>query len=99
MQAVHCCVAFFTAASFCTSLAVSLLSVRMPASGPLLTASVKSCPIVEHLDRKSTRLNSSHSQNSYAVFCLPKKFKAHWATSLVCANEVIACCLHTEAIS
>src|SRR5688572_4207492 len=24
-------------------------------------------------DRKSTRLNSSHSQNSYAVFCLDKK--------------------------
>src|SRR5256886_5224824 len=27
------------------------------------------CPI----DRKSTRLNSSHSQISYAVFCLKKK--------------------------
>src|SRR5438270_4006493 len=25
------------------------------------------------LDRKSTRLNSSHSQSSYAVFCLKKK--------------------------
>src|SRR5689334_24540377 len=24
-------------------------------------------------DRKSTRLNSSHSSNSYAVFCLKKK--------------------------
>src|SRR5206468_11987116 len=24
-------------------------------------------------DRKSTRLNSSHDQNSYAVFCLKKK--------------------------
>src|SRR5438270_5523509 len=37
-------------------------------------------------DRKSTRLNSSHSQISYAVFCLKKKrlycelpyFKRHW---------------------
>src|SRR2546427_7443919 len=30
---------------------------------------------IEHieLDRKSTRLNSSHSQISYAVFCLKKK--------------------------
>src|SRR5256886_12981994 len=27
-------------------------------------------------DRKSTRLNSSHSQISYAVFCLKKKTKA-----------------------
>src|SRR2546427_8192518 len=26
-------------------------------------------------DRKSTRLNSSHSQNSYSVFCLKKKKK------------------------
>src|SRR5256886_11238655 len=28
---------------------------------------------VRPLDRKSTRLNSSHSQISYAVFCLKKK--------------------------
>src|SRR3712207_7942606 len=26
-----------------------------------------------HLDRKSTRLNSSHANISYAVFCLKKK--------------------------
>src|SRR5688572_31022697 len=38
-------------------------------------------------DRKSTRLNSSHSQISYAVFCLKKKKKkierqhAHYETS------------------
>src|SRR5205085_5874927 len=29
--------------------------------------------IADRQDRKSTRLNSSHSQNSYAVFCLKKK--------------------------
>src|SRR3712207_7673311 len=28
---------------------------------------------VERLDRKSTRLNSSHANISYAVFCLKKK--------------------------
>src|SRR5256886_12729545 len=28
-------------------------------------------------DRKSTRLNSSHSQISYAVFCLKKKKNTH----------------------
>src|SRR5688572_31857173 len=28
---------------------------------------------VRQVDRKSTRLNSSHSQISYAVFCLKKK--------------------------
>src|SRR3989440_5640569 len=37
------------------------------------------------LDRKSTRLNSSHDQISYAVFCLKKKKKLrscsnHWLT-------------------
>src|SRR5256886_5557002 len=30
-------------------------------------------PFVDGADRKSTRLNSSHSQISYAVFCLKKK--------------------------
>src|SRR5689334_3045604 len=30
---------------------------------------------IERLDRKSTRLNSSHSSISYAVFCLKKKKK------------------------
>src|SRR2546430_10002357 len=29
-------------------------------------------------DRKSTRLNSSHSQISYAVFCLKKKINRLW---------------------
>src|SRR2546427_2847858 len=32
-------------------------------------------------DRKSTRLNSSHSQISYAVFCLKKKKKNHTSTN------------------
>src|SRR5438270_981327 len=33
-------------------------------------------------DRKSTRLNSSHSQISYAVFCLKKKTKIETIFSL-----------------
>src|SRR5689334_24457370 len=32
------------------------------------------------LDRKSTRLNSSHSSISYAVFCLKKKKKTKTST-------------------
>src|SRR2546430_10111461 len=32
-------------------------------------------PFNPTIDRKSTRLNSSHSQISYAVFCLKKKKK------------------------
>src|SRR2546430_9933645 len=34
-------------------------------------------------DRKSTRLNSSHSQISYAVFCLKKKNNTKRRTTLV----------------
>src|SRR5688572_31317049 len=41
--------------------------VLVPEKGGLLAEHV--------LDRKSTRLNSSHSQISYAVFCLKKKNK------------------------
>src|SRR5690348_17462340 len=34
-------------------------------------------PYSKDLDRKSTRLNSSHPSISYAVFCLKKKKKKH----------------------
>src|SRR3712207_7891011 len=34
-----------------------------------------------HADRKSTRLNSSHANISYAVFCLKKKNRLHYLTS------------------
>src|SRR5438445_12366642 len=34
-------------------------------------------------DRKSTRLNSSHANISYAVFCLKKKKKKDWRTTIV----------------
>src|SRR5256886_3417736 len=37
-------------------------------------------------DRKSTRLNSSHSQISYAVFCLKKK-KNHHTQGQMTINE------------
>src|SRR5256712_2993945 len=35
------------------------------------------CSYCKKVDRKSTRLNSSHDQISYAVFCLKKKKKKH----------------------
>src|SRR5206468_6736000 len=34
---------------------------------------------MDGLDRKSTRLNSSHDQISYAVFCLKKKKSKRWS--------------------
>src|SRR3712207_6892989 len=37
-----------------------------------------------HVDRKSTRLNSSHANISYAVFCLKKKKKLPNETRVKC---------------
>src|SRR5256886_4918262 len=46
---------------------------RIPcAPAPEFLAILRAVP-----DRKSTRLNSSHSQISYAVFCLKKKILPH----------------------
>src|SRR2546430_6905761 len=46
----------------------------LPALSQLVgVAGQRSHQRLELLDRKSTRLNSSHSQISYAVFCLKKK--------------------------
>src|SRR2546430_10045397 len=52
------------------------------------------CKYAKKEDRKSTRLNSSHSQISYAVFCLKKKktdelavaaqrLESHWCESTI----------------
>src|SRR3712207_8421038 len=41
---------------------------KAPGGGPLANAVPQ-----QGLDRKSTRLNSSHANISYAVFCLKKK--------------------------
>src|SRR3712207_7833033 len=38
---------------------------------------------VRHGDRKSTRLNSSHANISYAVFCLKKKKSLQLSASVV----------------
>src|SRR2546427_12814166 len=53
-----------------SSLAAVAAGIRLPY--PTFTGSVAQSL---RQDRKSTRLNSSHSQISYAVFCLKKKKK------------------------
>src|SRR6266496_6025361 len=51
-------------------------STFMPAAIRPAGASMKSSAVPRcRLDRKSTRLNSSHVEISYAVFCLKKKNK------------------------
>src|SRR2546427_4006526 len=56
-----------------------LLIVGFESGDPQILKNIKKGATVEQarefirVDRKSTRLNSSHSQISYAVFCLKKK--------------------------
>src|SRR2546430_8898643 len=48
----------------------------LPLPGGRVSKAKQNIPIAKpcvYTDRKSTRLNSSHSQISYAVFCLKKK--------------------------
>src|SRR5256886_7512398 len=46
---------------------------RIQGSKGLLEVTGSALTLTPQSDRKSTRLNSSHSQISYAVFCLKKK--------------------------
>src|SRR3712207_8828778 len=46
------------------------LHLGVTEAGPAFQGTIKSATA---LDRKSTRLNSSHANISYAVFCLTKK--------------------------
>src|SRR5690349_23839864 len=45
-------------------------------------------------DRKSTRLNSSHVEISYAVFCLKKKKKKKNRAALITPSSVIVTLRH-----
>src|SRR2546430_7774752 len=60
----------FRSGSAILASASSALNARVSRRAGELSAKAKACA-----DRKSTRLNSSHSQISYAVFCLKKKDK------------------------
>src|SRR5690625_6818852 len=72
----------FMAIDFCNSCNSSLWetsigvfkSVRIWSMGAVSSIG-ETAPIDHILDRKSTRLNSSHVAISYAVFCLKKKMK------------------------
>src|SRR2546430_6547059 len=62
---------------FFSSTIIRCITAIWPAGPPKLSAATRSHTRVAAGDRKSTRLNSSHSQISYAVFCLKKK-KHHY---------------------
>src|SRR2546421_2682055 len=61
-----------------TTLFRSQTSARPGEDGGIMASTAPMFPLAseENGDRKSTRLNSSHDQISYAVFCLKKK-KSH----------------------
>src|SRR2546430_5376907 len=61
------------------------LSQSTVVSDVLLPGGRQHRPLPE--DRKSTRLNSSHSQISYAVFCLKKK-KKEYVYQLICLRHI-----------
>src|SRR2546427_7606224 len=67
-----------------TFLPASRVAYIMPrdvaSSRPSEPPMTRGLPVTTPGDRKSTRLNSSHSQISYAVFCLKKKKKEHILT-------------------
>src|SRR2546430_8798495 len=69
------------------SIGVFVLRMSAMTAYPPRLELVSACPYRLHrylpeIDRKSTRLNSSHSQISYAVFCLKKKRRAHEQSAL-----------------
>src|SRR3712207_6950892 len=51
----------------------SVRAIHLVLGGPVPVAVLPSCGGGKGRDRKSTRLNSSHANISYAVFCLKKK--------------------------
>src|SRR5207249_7185269 len=52
-----------------------LLAAESAVSGQVFNVGAGNPQRINRLDRKSTRLNSSHVSISYAVFCLKKKKK------------------------
>src|SRR3712207_7619852 len=52
-----------------------------PGTQPSLRGEAAGGPLGATGDRKSTRLNSSHANISYAVFCLKKKKETHEPSS------------------
>src|SRR3712207_8153917 len=57
-----------------TRAAVSTMLVNLHEPRPVIGTAPGDSPILDAFrDRKSTRLNSSHANISYAVFCLKKK--------------------------
>src|SRR5260221_2710193 len=84
-----------------TTLFRSSITVRVPRAGALYPGCDYTGPFAHILqakmsiDRKSTRLNSSHTVISYAVFCLKKKKNKvmnHTVSEFVRGELYTVCC-------
>src|SRR5205085_4053718 len=65
-----------------TTLFRSRVSTAGPKGSTRATEGMSNESFSARQDRKSTRLNSSHSQISYAVFCLKKKKQNNTASNI-----------------
>src|SRR5688572_31727044 len=72
------------AVSFLAEISVGTITTKKEVFAGIKTDVVKLS--LESEDRKSTRLNSSHSQISYAVFCLKKKNNKSSTTKKLCTS-------------
>src|SRR3712207_7435775 len=59
-----------------------LLNYNWPGNVRELRTAIEHGVVMASGDRKSTRLNSSHANISYAVFCLKKKRVIVWADAM-----------------
>src|SRR5258707_8673901 len=78
---LHDALPIFTAKAYLTAVGERIHGATPLADRPF-TFDIVNDPSVNALDRKSTRLNSSHANISYAVFCLKKKKKSNRSSVL-----------------
>src|SRR3712207_7752018 len=73
---------------------VAMLGVGLAEETGLIQAILKKSVLEapkKMVDRKSTRLNSSHANISYAVFCLKKKKSLYFSPYLTVLSFCISC--------
>src|SRR5207244_10513650 len=71
---------------------------KIPVSQQFVLVQLGPCLNQPLLDRKSTRLNSSHQIISYAVFCLKKKKKKQMIRSDKCREDTIVAIIYTTRL-
>src|SRR2546430_10611661 len=91
---LHDALPIFRGRAFTPQESEELLPVAVVSESTARTA----WPGEDPVDRKSTRLNSSHSQISYAVFCLTKNSPGMLLNKMpfICASDTRRCRSHAS---